>query len=178
MRPPAATVLCAIAMFVSSATAVADDGWGFRLTTPRGDMTEVDDDLLIAIPYGRAWGITGGLVRLPDPGSSVSAEIAVTDERVREAFLRVAYYERGAGRPRQMDIADSASVQAGASARVTVALDPPLGARWYRVRVLGRLVPGAVVSSRGAIVVGDVGVSDPDAASAAMRVRRTRFVEP
>ncbi len=178
MRPPLVALLCAVALLGPGTIALADDGWSFRLTTPRGDMTEVDDDLLVAIPYGRAWGIAGGLVRLPEPGATVSAEIAVTDDRVREAFLRVAYYERGVGRPRQIDTTDSQLVHAGASTLVSIALDPPLGARWYRVRVLGRLVPGVTTSSRGAIVVSQVAVDEPDVGRVPGRVWRTRFIEP
>lgn len=155
------------------AVASADDGWRFRLTTPRGEIVDDGDELLVAIPGGRAWGITTGLLRLPEPGTLVSALIDVRDARVREAFLRVAYYERASGRPRQVLVQDSAPVRAGEQARVVLRLDPPEGAVAYRARVLGRLLAEVEASSSGAIGVREVQVGS---GSRAPEVRRTRLM--
>ncbi len=176
MRRARLALACLAALLVVAAPSSADEGWNFRLTTPRGEIADEDDDLLVAIPAGRAWGIASGLVRLPEPGALFSADIEVRDARVSGAFLRVAYYDRGAGRPRQLEVADSAVVPAGASGRVEVRSAPPPGATHYRVRILGRLVAGAVVSDRGGIVVHGVDVSGAPPAEATPRVRRTRLI--
>lgn len=149
-----------------------DDAWIFRLTTPRGEMID-DDELLVAIPAGRAWGIASGLLRLPPSGTVISAEIEVRDARVREAFLRAAFYERVVGRPRQISVQDSPPVVAGERTRVRMRLDPPDGAVAYRVRVLGRLAAGPAMSSSGAIAVRELLL---EGAPPTPRARRTRLI--
>jgi hypothetical protein len=132
-------------LIASGSTARADDDdQHFRLTTPRGSLTVAGDALVIGIPGGRAWGIESGLRALPAPGTRLLATLAVRDDAVREAFLRVAYYATATGRSRQVAIVDSAPVTAGAKTMVGVAIEPPRGAVAYRVRVLARLrEPGA-----------------------------------
>jgi len=172
----AATILAASFLVAVALPASADDGWGFRLTTPRGGMVDEGDDLLIAIPGGRAWGITSGLRRLSEDDAIVTADIEVRDDRVSEAFLRVAYYDRATGRPRQIEVVDSTGVRVGHRSIVEVRIGPPPGAIAYRVRILGRLEPGAAASSGGAIAVHDVriGYATPSPTPAA--VRRTRLI--
>lgn len=126
-----------------AAPASADPGdWGpFRRTTPRADVIGSGDWTLLGIPGGRAWGLESGLRGL-DGVRAVSVELAVIDPAVREAFLRIAYYARAEGRPRQITTDDSEPVSlsagpAGTTARVW--LEPPPGAVAYRIRLLGRL---------------------------------------
>jgi hypothetical protein len=70
---------------------------------------------------------------------------------VREAFVRVAYYQSLRGRPRQIETVDSELVSSGEEQVLVVRLDPPPDALAYRLRVLARLVPGADRSRAGAI---------------------------
>lgn len=170
MRTAILIVVWAVA---AASPAAADDGTRFRLTTPRGEIIDDGDELLVAIPAGRAWGITSGLQRLADAGATIAAEIEVRDPLVREAFLRVAYYERASGRPRQLFTEDSAAVAFGERARVEVRLEPPPDAVAYRARVLGRLVGEGERSESGAIAVRDLTV---ERASSSPEVRRTRLI--
>src|SRR6185295_7545789 len=85
------------------------------------------------------------------PERALAVRIGVSDDDVREAFARVAYYASTTGRPRQIAIADSEAVAAGETRVLFVPLDPPPGAVAYRIRVLARLRPGAERSSDGAI---------------------------
>ena len=133
-------------VLAGSVPAAADDGWGFRRTTPRAALLLEQDGYELGVPGGRAWGIESALRPLAG-ASSVAFEVAVDDPAVREAFVRVAYYDRDWGRPRQMEIVDSAFVRIGEKRLLTIVLDPPLGAVAYRVRVLARLSPGAPASS-------------------------------
>jgi hypothetical protein len=132
-------------VFASGSTARADDDdRHFHLTTPRGSLAVAGDALVIGIPGGRAWGIESELRALPGPGTRLFATVAVRDDAVREAFVRVAYYASATGRSRQIAIVDSAPVAAGARTMVAVEIEPPRGAVAYRVRVLARLRdPGA-----------------------------------
>ena len=93
-------------------------------------------------PSGRAWGIQSELRALP-PEGAIAVRLSVSDDDVREAFARIAYYASATGRPRQIAIADSEAVGAGEGRVIVVPLDPPPGAVAYRVRVLARLQPGA-----------------------------------
>ncbi len=63
----------------------------------------------------------------------------MTDDGVREAFVRVAYYASVARRTRQLATSDSETVSAGRRALVGITLEPPPGAVGYRIRVLARL---------------------------------------
>ncbi len=156
MSRPVRVLLVALAaalLLSASDPAAAEDGWRFRRTTPRAALLLEADGYEIGVPGGRAWGIESGLRALTGT-SWVAFEVAVDDPAVREAFLRVAYYDRETGRPRQMEIADSAFVRVGEDRVVSVTLEPPTGAVAYRVRVLARLSPGARASALDAIRVG------------------------
>jgi hypothetical protein len=124
----------------------------FRRTTPRGSLGRDAGGLIVGIPGGRAWGIESGLLPLGD-GGSVTLVLAVDDPDVAEAFVRVAYYARADSRSRQLATRDSLFVRVGEDRRIAVELAPPAGAVAYRVRVLGRLAPGAVASRVDAIRV-------------------------
>jgi hypothetical protein len=124
----------------------------FRRTTPRGSLGRDAGGLIVGIPGGRAWGIESGLLPLGD-GGPVTLVLAVDDPDVAEAFVRVAYYARANARSRQLATRDSLFVRVGEDRRIAVELAPPAGAVAYRVRVLGRLVPGAVASRVDAIRV-------------------------
>ncbi|HET8567633.1 MAG TPA: hypothetical protein VFM93_01445, partial [Candidatus Limnocylindria bacterium] len=147
-------LLLALALLTLAAPqAAADDGPAFRRTTPRAVLGERDGWTLLGVPGGRAWGIESALRRAPPRPATLEVELAVADPRVREAFVRVAWYARERGRQRQLDVVDSDLVVAGERRTVLVPLDPPEGARAYRVRVLARLVT-AERSSDDAIAVG------------------------
>lgn len=145
--------------FGPASPASADPGGPFRRTTPRGFLDRDAGGLVIGIPAGRAWGVESALHPIPviDPlgpvggAARLTVELAVTDPDVAEAFVRVAYYTRADLRSRQLATIDSPFVRVGPGRRVTVELEPPPGAVAYRVRVLGRLVTGAVISRADAI---------------------------
>ena len=151
-------VCCLLLLLASSGVARADDP-PFHRTTPRGALAEAAGVLVIGVPGGRAWGIESELRPLPPEGTTLIVRIAVHDAAVKEAFLRVAYYATPSGRSRQLAIADSPPVEAGARASVAVAIEPPAGAVAYRVRVLARLTDPA-------------GRSTADAVTAVLRVAR------
>ena len=141
------TVLIAVALLLVGLTspAAADDDPRFHRTTPRGAFGSDGPELLVGVPGGRAWGIESELRPVPDERSSMRATIEVADPAVREAFVRIAWYDRTTGRPRQFALSDARLVSAGETATLVVMLDPPPGAVAYRVRVLARLVvPGAL----------------------------------
>lgn len=147
--------LVPLALLVSlaiGATALAADP-PFRRTTPRGSFGREGPELLVGIPGGRAWGIESALIPVPADGSSFVARVEVSDPAVREAFVRVAWYDRATGRPRQFAIADTRLVMAGETATFAVPLQPPPGARAYRLRVLARLRSRSAVSDPSAIRV-------------------------
>jgi len=74
--------------------------------------------------------------------------LAVSDDAVREAFVRVAYYASASTRTRQLATADSAPVAGAGRASVAIALEPPPLAVAFRVRVLARLADPAGRSVR------------------------------
>jgi hypothetical protein len=150
-----APILAACLVLAVAFPASADPGGPFRRTTPRGLVGEDPGGLVIGIPAGRAWGVEGGLLPLDPAGdaSRVTVDLEVDDPDVAEAFVRIAYYARTDQRSRQLATVDSPFVRVGAGRRVTVELEPPPGAVAYRVRVLGRLTPGASVSRGDAIRV-------------------------
>ena len=124
----------------------------FHRTTPRASLDRDAGGLTVGIPSDRAWGIETAL--LPLAGASrVTLVLAVNDPDVAEAFVRVAYYARADARTRQLSTQDSPYVRVGLDRRIAVELAPPPGAVAYRVRVLGRLVAGAVLSRLDAIHV-------------------------
>ena len=149
-----ASLLCAIGLAAAvAASASADGGPPYRRTTPRGSFGTDGPELVVGVPGGRAWGIESALIAVPDERSGFRATIEVSDPEVREAFIRVAWYDRGTGRPRQFALTDARFVRAGESATLEVALDPPAGAVAYRVRVLARLRTPAAFSAPDAVTV-------------------------
>ena len=142
-----ALVLLAVAQ---SPAAADDDRTRFRRTTPRASFVEDAGALTLGVPSGRAWGIESELRTLP-PERALAVRLSVTDDDVREAFARVAYYASATGRSRQIAIADSEAVAAGEGRLLFIPLDPPPGAVAYRVRVLARLRSGADRSRNDAI---------------------------
>jgi hypothetical protein len=131
--------------------ASADGGPPYRRTTPRGSFGVDGPTLVVGVPGGRAWGIESALIPVPDGGSRFSATVEVSDPEVREAFIRVAWYDRATGRPRQFALTDARLVGAGETATFEVALDPPDRAVAYRIRVLARLRASQAVSSPEAV---------------------------
>ena len=110
-------------------------------------------ELVVGVPGGRAWGIESALIRVPDQRSGVHATVEVSDPEVREAFIRIAWYDRDTGRPRQFALTDGRFIRAGETATFEIALDPPAGAVAYRVRVLARLRTPSALSTADAVRV-------------------------
>ena len=139
--------------FLPAMPASADPGGPFRRTTPRGFLDRDAGGLVIGIPAGRAWGVESALHPLPPIAGAtrLTVDLTVDDPDVAEAFVRVAYYARADLRSRQLATIDSPFVRVGPERRVMVELEPPSGAVAYRVRVLGRLVTGALISRADAI---------------------------
>jgi hypothetical protein len=150
-------------LLAASAPGFADDEPRFRRTTPRGAFERDGATLIVGIPGGRAWGIESQLRALP-AGGALRVTLEVDDPSVREAFVRVAYYDRATGRPRQIAIADGAVIHDRERATAVIPLEPPPGAVAYRVRVLGRLIGADLRSSRDAVRarIGDGRVRDAE----------------
>ena len=144
---------------LSSVAASAEDGTTFRRTTPRAPLQVTAGELRFGIPSGRAWGLESRLIRV-GTGASVALDLGVGDELIREAFVRIAWYERDEGRPRQMLTEDAPFVLAGVQRRVVMHLEPPEGAIAFRIRVLARVTTGTPASREGGVSVGRVRV-DP-----------------
>ena len=142
-----------IASALLAVVANADGDPPYRRTTPRGSFGRDGPDIVIGVPGGRAWGIESALVRVPDERTAFRAMIEVRDPDVREAFVRVAWYERATGRPRQFALTDTRLVGVGETATLVLALEPPPGAVAYRLRVLARLRAPDAISSADAIRV-------------------------
>jgi hypothetical protein len=149
-----ASLLCAASIAAALAfLASADEGPPYRRTTPRGSFGAVGSELVVGVPGGRAWGIESALIPVPVQRTAFRAEIEVSDPQIREAFVRVAWYDRATGRPRQFALTDARYVRAGETATLEIALDPPSGAVAYRLRVLARLGVADSVSAADAIRV-------------------------
>lgn len=146
------TGVLAIAQIVALAVAADEEG-RFRRTTPRGSFGRDGPELLIGVPGGRAWGIESELLPVQPDRSAVRATIEVRDATVREAFVRVAWYYRATGRPRQFALSDATLVRAGETVVLEIALDPPPGAVAYRLRVLARLRAPDELSGADAVSV-------------------------
>ncbi|HET9809472.1 MAG TPA: hypothetical protein VFQ66_07210 [Candidatus Limnocylindria bacterium] len=149
MRRTLALALVLLAV-IGAPAAADDDRPHFRRTTPRASLDEDAGSFTLGVPSGRAWGIESELRVLPHEGA-LAIRLSVSDDDVREAFARIAYYARATGRSRQIAVADSEAVGAGEGRVLFVPLDPPPGAVAYRVRVLARLHPGAERSRDDAI---------------------------
>jgi hypothetical protein len=143
--------LAIMAMATLAVAASADGGTPYRRTTPRGSFGLDGPALLVGVPGGRAWGIESALIPVPEDHARLRATLEVSDPLVREAFVRVAWYDRASGRPRQFALTDAAFVRAGETATVEVTLDPPPGAVAYRLRVLARLRTPEALSAADAV---------------------------
>jgi len=150
-----ASLLCALVVALALALSTsADGGPPYRRTTPRGSFGADGPEFLVGVPGGRAWGIESALIPVPDQPMGFHATVEVIDPEVREAFIRVAWYDRATGRPRQFALSDARLVRAGENATFDVALDPPPGAVAYRMRVLARLHAPEALSGADAVRVG------------------------
>src|SRR5437870_9889070 len=118
-------VIGLVAMAVVGLSASADGGPPYRRTTPRGSFGVDGPELVVGVPGGRAWGIESALLPVPAERAGFHATIEVRDPEVREAFIRVAWYDRATGRPRQFALTDARYVRAGETATLELALDPP-----------------------------------------------------
>jgi hypothetical protein len=145
-----AMMACGLVLLVSVRVA-GDDDPSFRRTTPRGSFGRDGPALLVGVPGGRAWGIESELIPAPRGPAAFRATVDVIDPAVREAFVRIAWYDRATGRPRQFALSDAQLIREGESTTVEVALDPPPGAVAYRVRVLARLRAADALSARDAV---------------------------
>jgi hypothetical protein len=142
----------AIAQLVALGVAADEEG-RFRRTTPRGSFGRAGPELLVGVPGGRAWGIESDLLPVPPDRSAVRATVQVRDATVREAFVRVAWYDRATGRPRQFALTDATPVRVGETITLEIGLDPPPGAVAYRLRVLARLRAPEELSAADAVSV-------------------------
>ena len=149
----AAALVVVVLVLAVAGAASADDGPQYHRTTPRGSFGRDGAALLVGVPGGRAWGVESELRPLPDGPAALWATIEVRDASVREAFVRIAWYDRASGRSRQIALSDARAVRAGEGAKIELALDPPPTAIAYRVRVLARLRAPDLVSAAGAIRV-------------------------
>jgi hypothetical protein len=149
-----AGLLCALGVAaVLSVVVSADGGPPYRRTTPRGSFGADGPELVVGVPGGRAWGIESALIPVPDQRTGFRATVEVSDPEIREAFVRIAWYDQATGRPRQFALTDARYVRVGETATLEVALDPPAGAVAYRVRVLARLRTPEALSAADAIRV-------------------------
>jgi hypothetical protein len=150
----AARVFCGLVVAAALAMqASAEGGPPYRRTTPRGSFGVDGPELVVGVPGGRAWGIESALLPVPDQRAGFHATVEVRDAEVREAFIRVAWYDRATGRPRQFALTDARYVRAGETATLEIALDPPPLAVAYRVRVLARLRTPQALSAPDAVKV-------------------------
>jgi hypothetical protein len=149
-----AGLLCAFGIAaVLAIAASAEGGPPYRRTTPRGSFGADGAELVVGVPGGRAWGIESALIPVPDERTGFHATVEVSDPEIREAFIRVAWYDRATGRPRQFALTDARYVRSGETATLDFALDPPPGAVAYRLRVLARLREPEALSAADAIRV-------------------------
>jgi hypothetical protein len=153
MQKVIASLLCALALVAIISISASADGPPYRRTTPRGSFGANGAELVVGVPGGRAWGIESALISVPAERTGFRATVEVSDPEVREAFIRVAWYDRATGRPRQFALTDARFVRAGENATLEVALDPPAGAVAYRLRVLARLRTPQALSAPDAITV-------------------------
>lgn len=144
-------------MLVGTAPVGAEDGTTFRRTTPRAPLHVAVDGLVFGVPSGRAWGLESKLIPIGSQ-ARVALDLGVRDAGVREAFVRIAWYDRDQGRPRQMHVQDSAIVPDGVRRRIVMELEAPDGAVAFRIRVLARVTPGTPASREDALSIARVRV--------------------
>ncbi len=149
-----AGLLCALGVAaVLSVVVSADGGPPYRRTTPRGSFGTDGPELVVGVPGGRAWGIESALIPVSDERTGLRVTVEVSDPEIREAFIRIAWYDQATGRPRQFALTDARYVRGGETVTLEVALDPPPGAVAYRLRVLARLRAADALSAADAIRV-------------------------
>ena len=166
--------LCVAIMLLTALSSSAEDGTRFRRTTPRAPLHVSVDEIVFGIPSGRAWGLESRLIRIKSH-ATVALDLGVRDPEIREGFVRIAWYDRDEGRPRQMQVEDAPVVLPGVQRRVVMQLEAPEGAVAFRIRVLARVTPGTPASRGDALAVARVRV-DP---SVRLRPALTRlWAEP
>lgn len=155
-EPMRLVVLAVAISLVAPPHVAADDDLRFRRTTPRAPLQIAGEQLVFGVPAGRAWGLESRLIRIGRDGATVALDLAVNDPAVREGFVRIAWYAREEGRPRQIVIEDAPAVRSGIERRIVVRLDPPDEAVAFRIRVLARVGEGVLASRDAALTVGRV----------------------
>lgn len=153
MSKVVAVVFATFVVVAAFCVVASAEGPPYRRTTPRGSFGSDGPELLVGVPGGRAWGIESALIAVPPERSGLRATIEVSDPQIREAFVRIAWYDKMTGRPRQFALTDARYVRSGETTTLEVTLDPPAGAVAYRVRVLARLREPDAVSAADAIRV-------------------------
>lgn len=163
-------MLLALALLFLAGAPVAngDEGPGLRRTTPRSPLVVTPEELRFGVPAGRAWGLESRLIPLAGH-RTVALDLAVRDGTVREAFVRIAWYAREDGRPRQLATEDSREVAARVERRIVMRLEPPEGAVAFRVRILARVAAGVPASGPDALAVGRVRIGGSGARPAPTR---------
>ena len=151
LRSLALSLLALVALACALPALAAADEPRFHRTTPRGSFGRDGEVLLIGVPGGRAWGIESELRPVPRERSALRATVEVRDPDVREAFMRIAWYDRASGRPRQIAFVDAIAARIGTTATLEVPLDPPANAVAYRARVLARMRVRDAVASEAAV---------------------------
>ncbi len=143
-------------LLVVAAPAAADDDIRFRRTTPRAPLQIAGDEIVFGVPAGRAWGLESRLIRIGRAGVTVALDLGVSDPAISEGFVRIAWYTRDEGRPRQIATEDAHAVLSGIERRIVVRLEPPDDAVAFRVRVLARVIAGETASRADALTVARV----------------------
>ncbi len=154
--------LAIVIVLAAAMPVAADDDLRFHRTTPRAPLEVAGEQLVFGVPAGRAWGLESRLVRIGREAATVALDLAVSDPVITEGFVRIAWYTRDEGRPRQIAIDDAPAVLSGIERRVVVRLEPPEGAIAFRVRVLARVGPGATSSRGDALTVSRVRLDTAD----------------
>lgn len=107
-----AGLLCALGVAaVLSVVVSADGGPPYRRTTPRGSFGTDGPELVVGVPGGRAWGIESALIPVSDERTGLRVTVEVSDPEIREAFIRIAWYDQATGRPRQFALTDARYVR-------------------------------------------------------------------
>jgi hypothetical protein len=135
-------IALALAAMVTSAlglVARADPG-PWRRTTPRAVLeARGEQEFLLRVPSGRAWGIQS-VAEPVEPGKTyrVGARLDVMEQAARGSFVRVAFYSRPDGRGRQGLVVDGDIVPGGDHRLSEACFVVPEWARSVKVRVLVR----------------------------------------